>query len=71
MFNSNKMLKVDLTLIVKCSALLLIDTWSLLSVIIQSGIFISVQKQPSCEKGCDPQKVVVKKDVKSKVVAKK
>jgi len=28
-------------------------------------------KQPSCKKGCSPKKATVKKDVKSKVVAKK
>ena len=33
--------------------------------------YISNQKQSSCKKGCDIQKVRVKKDVKSKVAAKK
>ena len=32
---------------------------------------ISIQKQPSCEKSERPQNVRVKKDVKSKVAAKK
>jgi len=29
------------------------------------------QKQPSCKKGCSPKKAIVKKDVESKVAAKK
>ena len=32
---------------------------------------ISNQKQPSCKKGAAPKKAMVKKDVKSKVAAKK
>jgi len=32
---------------------------------------LSNPKQPSCKKVCSPKKVIVKKDVKSKVAAKK
>jgi len=35
------------------------------------GIFISIQKQPSCENSMWTQKAKVKKDVKSKVAGKK
>ena len=41
-----------------------------LGIKLQKGV-ISNQKQPSCKKGYGLQKVRVKKDVKSKVAAKK